>query len=315
VAAARRLLSTIACQKVSSAKTRRPKRVNLLACTSVVLGLAVVGKSLLLLFGIDVTPIAALGVLLGCLAFHRASSASKARLPAAALLISVAALGLSALPSELVKDRIPGHGSSANDLLRPIGSSRSERKPHVSSEHEWTLAPEPACCRDMQVRIVAADVLVDGPNGSRPAAAGSARLTFTLDVKNASENRVYHYYKDWSIMKVRAHDNFKNSYSPLPHATGAVDCDEVPDSLYPGKSYQTAFSFEAPVEKVQDLYLELPADCIGSEAPVRFRIPADLIHYQPDRGTEETSRAAQQTTQPEVAQPAARVVPGLKTAG
>jgi len=77
---------------------------------------------------------------------------------------------------------------------------------------------------------------------------------------------------------IKLTDKSGNDYRALP--VNAVRKGQTifgTQALYPNKTETDILLFEAPVAGFKELYLELPGDAIGSDEPLRFKIPAKQI--------------------------------------
>ena len=76
-------------------------------------------------------------------------------------------------------------------------------------------------------------------------------------------------------------DTFDNIYKRINFGTGSYPSGGVQtsESIYPGDSVSDVLVFEVPVDSVELLLLELPADNIGEKGVIRFGIPAAAIEW------------------------------------
>ena len=76
-------------------------------------------------------------------------------------------------------------------------------------------------------------------------------------------------------------DTFDNLYKRIDFGTSSYPSGGVQTSksIYPGDSVRDVLVFEVPVDSVELLFLELPADNIGEKGVIRFGIPAAAIDW------------------------------------
>jgi hypothetical protein len=117
----------------------------------------------------------------------------------------------------------------------------------------------------------------------------SAHFHIFLRITNQSESRILDYEGFYGRHKPRMRDNFGNSYSLI-----AINKDLVlyeskrgeqgmgswaPDGLriHPQKALRDTLIFEEPIDSLESLQLELPAEAFGSTGMVRFRIQKAML--------------------------------------
>lgn len=287
IASVQRLL--LAVERPGSAPRRaaRTRRASIVAALGMVLGMMAClgcldkGDAARLTVG----PIAMIAMTLGALGLRTPLRGLRSQsLPLAGLLAAVLAAALACLPFEKWNSRTAESrfGSRVDRDFEPESQLVSTAFPaRVADESTWTTAPLPARRSMMQVQVLSAQISRGSANEAFAADASSPLLFVLLEVSNTSDTRVYRYYKDWSLMNLKLKDNFGNFYTLYRQPAGqAASGTEVPPALYPGKSYRTRFVFEPPVPRARDLFMELPAECMGGSDAVRIRIPIRLIHEE-----------------------------------
>lgn len=108
-------------------------------------------------------------------------------------------------------------------------------------------------------------------------------LSIEIEVSNLSETTKTD-YRSWgesAIFSTRGAsltDNFGNEYSLVTFgiSDGPVGSVRL-ESVYPEASVKDVIAFQAPIEKVEYLNLELPASNFGGEGVLRIRIPASMM--------------------------------------
>ncbi|MFI5457627.1 MAG: hypothetical protein ACHRXM_19465 [Isosphaerales bacterium] len=194
----------------------------------------------------------------------------------------------------------PGHSSGGDESDRsskygnpkfPFAPAKKEpevapQRAREKKEAEWIVAPAPARLGDVAVRVVSAKVarvaLIGGPTEERQSE--NPQLVLTIEVSNGSRSRKID-YRTWAGADVSferdfatVEDNFGNRYNRITFSifnqpAGRV----VSDSIYPGKSLTDVLMFEPPIEKIQQLDLEMPARNVGTQGHFRIRIPTAMI--------------------------------------
>jgi len=152
-------------------------------------------------------------------------------------------------------------------------------------ETEWVVAPTPARLGDVEVKVVSAKVApvaLRGPTGE--GQSKEPQLILTIEVSNTNQNRKID-YRTWAGADLSFErdsatlkDNFENTYKRITFGIfdrpiGRV----VSDSVYPSKSLTDVLVFEAPLEKIQHLDLDLPGKNIGEKGLFKIRIPSTMI--------------------------------------
>ena len=76
-------------------------------------------------------------------------------------------------------------------------------------------------------------------------------------------------------------DNFKNSYKPLSSQTDILNMmssqQAAGASIMPRTTTIDTLTFEAPIEKAQSLFLQVPAENFGGQGTLYFKIPRGMI--------------------------------------
>lgn len=282
IASVQRLLLAAGRSARSTRRSWRSRQSTLMAAVAMVLGvmacLGCLDRGDLARLSVGST--AMLAVALGALGLRTTNHGRRRQvMPAAALITAVLAAGLTCLPFETWTPKPSPLRRSLSELnADPDTQFPSATFPaRLIEASEWTMAPRPAQRSIMQVRVLSAHVAQD-PD-IEDADTSSALLLVVLEFTNTSNTRVYRYYKDWSVLNAKMKDNFGNSYT-LYRKSAEQDAGGpcVPAAVYPGKAYRTRFVFEPPVPRARDLFLELPAECLGGSDPVRIRIPVRLMN-------------------------------------
>ncbi len=156
----------------------------------------------------------------------------------------------------------------------------------IKPEADWAPADAPVRQGDVQVRIKSVKVeqvpLKDSFGGGG-ARSKDRLLMVQVEISNLSDTKKID-YDGWSGgpvsfgSRVRIMDNFDNRYKLVSFGFGSDVIGAVQrESVYPGRSVEDMIVFEEPIEKVEHLTLELPADAFDGTGMLRFRIPASMI--------------------------------------
>jgi HEAT repeat protein len=99
------------------------------------------------------------------------------------------------------------------------------------------------------------------------------QLTIRIRVDNAGTSRTVE-YRSWSSAAgpdaPRLSDSFGNSYRKLQETGGST-------TLYPGKYATEDLAFQAPIDNIDYLHLELPASAFGGNGQLRLEIPQAML--------------------------------------
>jgi hypothetical protein len=195
--------------------------------------------------------------------------------------------------------------SSAREPIRP---AHPQADPAVvpplapeKKETEWVVAPTPARLGDIEVKVVSvkvAPVAFKGPTGE--GQSKEPQLILTIEVSNTNQNRKLDYRswagadvsfdRDFAILK----DNFDNSYKRITFGIFSRPIGQaVSESIYPGKSLTDVLVFEAPLENIDQLDLNMPGKNVGMNGLYMIRIPAAMIQRL-EKPFEEYTRTKQQ---------------------
>ena len=196
----------------------------------------------------------------------------------------------------------PAIGTGRSDAARPTKPSgvdepldknpaSTRKQPDVArppSLPKWAPATKPIEHGRVRVEVVSVKTgrvqLVQAFDG----ASGQSKnplLQIELEITNLSDARKLDYRTwagaDFSFNRDFAtlRDNFGNTYkrisfSGLSKPKGGTER----ESIYPGKAVSDLLVFELPIDKVQHLDLELPAENAGEKGMIRLRIPAEMIN-------------------------------------
>jgi hypothetical protein len=186
-------------------------------------------------------------------------------------------------------EKPPTQGNPTPPAAEP-GNTKATQRPAPerpsTPESEWASADTPVRQGDVQVKVKSVKVgqvplkdLMDGGEGR----SEDALLSIQLEVKNLSETKKVD-YRTWgggSVFfgtRIGLTDNFDNRYKLVNFGFGSEVVGAVEsESVYPGKSITDVIVFEKPIEKVEFLNLELPAEQFGGSGMLRIRIPASMI--------------------------------------
>lgn len=106
---------------------------------------------------------------------------------------------------------------------------------------------------------------------------GNPSETVKLELKRWSKSR------GGDVPKLA--DNFKNSYKPISSQTDILNMMSSQQagaaSIMPQTTTIDTLTFEAPIEKAQSLFLQVPAENFGGQGTLYFKIPRGMI--QPAR--------------------------------
>lgn len=169
----------------------------------------------------------------------------------------------------------------------PQPSPDKAPRPSTKSEPQWADASKAAVRQgDLQVRI--AEVKI----GEVPlkTITGTSRsednlLIIKLELLNTNPTKKVDYRswsgKDFSFDRDYAtiEDNFGNSYKRISFGLGSypVGAIEGSESIYPNKSVSDVLVFEVPLDTIEYLRLELPAENFGGTGMLRLQIPKGMI--------------------------------------
>src|SRR5262249_22010796 len=133
------------------------------------------------------------------------------------------------------------------------------------------------------ITSVAVDYVdVDGLGGARESK--DKLLLIRLRIENVSQTRKVEYLGWGAGSRIfdghapKLKDNFGNTYRRIDfglatHVRGQVSS----ESIHPGKGVDDVIVFEAPINRVQFLRLELPASAVGEPGKLRFQIPRAMV--------------------------------------
>lgn len=179
---------------------------------------------------------------------------------------------------------------STNQQLAGDGSNGADPgagTPATPAGISWAPASEAVRQGDVTVQITEVRVgsvkMSSGP-GRDGVASDEPLLKVTLRVTNTSANRKIE-MRSWSNDSGWSRDtapaladNFENDYSQkgtgMYRPVGGL---MIMESVYPGKSVVDVVAFQAPVDGIEFVRLELPAMNFGGDGMIRFEIPASMI--------------------------------------
>lgn len=158
--------------------------------------------------------------------------------------------------------------------------------PEKKVDQEWPDATTSAVEQDnIQVRVVG--VTIDFVQGKSFGDFKSQEklLKIELVIENKHTNRKIS-FEGWGSSSTfladdapHVSDNFGNAYKRISFGLGSrIDGQASSESIYPGKQAKDLLVFEAPVENVDYLRLELPATNFGGTGKLRLQIPKTMIH-------------------------------------
>ena len=106
-----------------------------------------------------------------------------------------------------------------------------------------------------------------------------------ISLRNIGQNRKIEYSgwsesgSSFSTEYARLSDNFDNRYKRINFGFSADVVGQVDnESIYPGKKVTDLLIFELPLDTVEYLQLELPANAFGGEGFIRFQIPRSMMY-------------------------------------
>ncbi len=256
-----------------------------LGVASLVLGAIAFGSCWIPLIGMLGVPLSAVGLALGGLGFLVALFRKGAGIgyPIAGVTICGLSLGIAIAVNGAVVTAVDTLGKARR---ASAGATRTELTASKPAEPVFASIDSPVVEGDLQIQVRAVSVrkvklesLMKEQNESK-----ELQLVLELRVKNVSATRKlsYHSWGDSnrSVLDPAAtlNDNFGNTYAMrrFDEMSGPVGWTEFA-SLYPGKELDDVLVFEPPVDAAKSLDLELPADVIGNEGVIRFRIPTSSI--------------------------------------
>jgi hypothetical protein len=170
----------------------------------------------------------------------------------------------------------------------PPGQDKAPPPP-TKSEPVWADASKGAVRQgDLQVQVVQVTI------GQVPlkTITGNSRskdnlLMVTLELRNTNPTKKVDYHtwsgadfsfdRDFATLK----DNFDNSYKRISFGLGSypVGAVERSESIYPNKSVTDVLVFEVPLDTIEYLRLELPAENFGGTGMLRLQIPKSMIQW------------------------------------
>ena len=288
-----------------------PRKGNPLGIAALVLGIVAALISWIPLLGLLALPFSALGLLLGVIGLLIAIVGKRSGLAASivgtaislgAIVLSFAIIGAT---SKAISDAMKTEAGPVAHASKPVEASTREpvQLSHPQAEPavvpptvvpplapekrdtEWVVAPTPARLSDVEVKVVSAKVApvaLSGPTGE--GQSKEPQLILTIEVTNTNQNRKIDYRtwagadvsfeRDFATLK----DDFENSYKRITFGNFDRPIRRVvSESMYPGKSPTDVLVFEAPLENIKQLDLDMPGKNVGMKGLFKIRIPAAMI--------------------------------------
>ena len=163
-----------------------------------------------------------------------------------------------------------------------------DSRPKVTApEQQWADARNAVQQGDLRVRIAKVSVgkvpLKDLFGEDSTSKDDLLMVTLALVNKNPTKKVTYHSWSGRDISFERDYatleDNFGNIYKRISFGFGStpVGAVERSESIYPNKLVTDVLVFEAPLETIEYLRLELPAKNFGGTGMLRLQIPKDMI--------------------------------------
>ncbi len=279
-----------------------PKGTSGFGIAALVLGILACLGCWIPFLGILSIPLGALGILFGIAGFLVSATGRRSGIgmPVAGTVICVVAVAIAitstlatiAAVREATREPVWKTPAANHEPAPPVGSGPRPSRPARKSEDEgWVSAELPVRQRDVQVRIASAkvgkvdvrDLLERGTSPSK-----DVLLAIRIEVANLSGTKLLD-YRTWAggdfVLKrdfATLSDNFGNSYKRVTFGIDEPVGRVKRDSVYPGKSITDVLVFEPPVDKVQYLRIELPANNFEGAGVIRFEIPRNMILREPD---------------------------------
>jgi hypothetical protein len=283
-----------------------PTKGNSLAIASLVLGILAAVLCWIPFLGLLALPFGALGLLLGVIALLVAivGRSSGLAFSLAGIGTSLGAIFLSfsitSAASKAISDAMEAEAGPVAQASTPVGTTAGAPIQPAHSragtadvppsapdkkEAEWVMAPTPVQLGGVEVKVVSAKVApvaLRGPTGE--GRSEESQLILTIEVTNTKQNRKIDYRtwaggdvsfdRDFAMLK----DNFKNNYKRITFGIfdrpiGRV----VSESIYPGKNLRDVLVFEAPLDNVEYLDLDMPGKNVNEDGIFKIRIPATMI--------------------------------------
>lgn len=180
---------------------------------------------------------------------------------------------------------------AVDDAVAKVGRTNqrevSDSKPATKSEPVWADARKGAVRQgDLQIQVTQVTVgqvplkTITGKSSSK-----DNLLMVKLELLNTNPTKKVDYHtwsgkdisfdRDFATLK----DNFDNTYKRISFGLGSypVGAVERSESIYPNKSVTDVLVFEVPLDTIEYLRLELPAENFGGTGMLRFQIPKAMI--------------------------------------
>lgn len=185
---------------------------------------------------------------------------------------------------QMVVPKVTSEPPKAGLVLPDSAEAETEK---ATPEAEWVDAQNAVQQGDLQLKVsmVAIGHVPLEDSFSSDSKSQHELLMVNLELMNTSEIKKID-YRTWSGADVSFRrdyatvvDNFGNSYKRIDfgfssHPVGAVQRSE---SIYPNKTITDVLVFEMPIDTIEFLRLELPAESFGGTGMLRLEIPKSMI--------------------------------------
>lgn len=172
----------------------------------------------------------------------------------------------------------------ARQPQKPAPAAAPEKP--AEPEEQWASAADTVKQGDVTVRITSVQsgkVPLKAGFGDSESKSADPLLAIEVLIGNAGPNKKVEYHtfmgRGFSIGRDYAslRDNFGNIYKRIDFGISKPIGSNESESIYPNKSITDVLVFEVPIDTVEYLNLELPAQSFGGTGMLRFRIPASMI--------------------------------------
>ncbi len=291
----------------------QPRRSSSLGIASLVLGILALLVCWVPFLGTISLPLSGLGLLLGLVGLIVAATRRGAGVgfPIAGMAVSglafviaffmtsaltktFSSIGESARKRQETNQKVvttaspsaPAPATAVPASAAPLPGAASTSAASSKADEEWAPADKPVKQGDVQIQAVSVrvgKVRVRDRIRQETATSKEPLLSVALKATNLSTTKKIDYHtwagREFSLSndKAKLTDNFGNRYKTVTFGFDPPVGRTESASVYPGKPVEDVLVFEAPLNNVEYLNLELPAENVGGEGMFRLRIPASMI--------------------------------------